>query len=475
MLLRKVGDEMNKWRKHTEKKNLGNQGFSLIELLISIAILVLLMIPLMNNFIRSMQMNEKADDIQKQSNLAANIMEGLKNLNMSETIYQFTTGKTSFNVITDEAGNPIVEENAIKVLEYDASTNLYSEVNPADYSNIEGQAIYYFAIHGIPVDGTAYDALIKMNSNTYRPEGSATLNKYPMPDAIKLDEMVNGLLFSKGQADTDTMDNNALNTYLQWGKAYALELFYQSSEYLDYQANYLGWVNEYEEAQMQGKPEADLPSPPSKPTFNEADYQDYCDLGRVNSKITKTMKITVSQEGEKASNPLNKNMVEYQINYKCNWPSGSTLESAQEYQVSVKDYEIPIENIYLFYKPSTFANFNFDVVEINNITPLYTINFYAADQVQVDAIIPITPKLIISTHLDDKVSVYTNIDKTSMNVKLLVDGNDKTIDLNQGIVKAEEKVRLYEATVQIFEYVNTTNIANKYKEQIYTLTSTREK
>jgi len=466
---------MNKWRKYKAKKTLGNQGFSLIELLISIAILVLLMIPLMNNFIRSMQMNEKADDIQKQSNLAASIMEGLKNLNMSETIYQFTTGKTSFNVITDDEDQPIVEESAIKVLEYDESTNLYSEVNPADYSNLEGQAIYYFAIHGIPVGGTAYDALIKMNSNTYRPEGSDTLNKYPMPDAIKLDDMANGLLFSNGQSETDTMDNNALNTYLQWGKAYAMELFYQSSEYLDYQANYLGWVNEYEEAQMQGKPDTDLPLAPSQPTFNEADYLDYCDPGRVNSKITKTMKITVTQEGEKASNPLNKNMVEYQINYKCNWPSGSTLESIQEYPVSVKDFEIPIENIYLFYKPSIFANYNFDEVEINNLTPMYAINFYAADQVQVGAIIPKAPKLIISKHLDDKVSVYTNIDKTSMNVKLLVDGNDKTTELNQRIVKVETKDRLYEATVQIYKFVDTTDITNKYKEELYTLTSTREK
>jgi type II secretory pathway pseudopilin PulG len=45
-----------------------------VELIISIAILAIVMIPIMGNFFRSMQLNKKAEDLQVQSNLASNIM-----------------------------------------------------------------------------------------------------------------------------------------------------------------------------------------------------------------------------------------------------------------------------------------------------------------------------------------------------------------------------------------------------------------
>lgn len=47
---------------------LNNRGFSLVELLISIAVLVIIMVPLMGNFIRSMQINKKSERYQIQSN-----------------------------------------------------------------------------------------------------------------------------------------------------------------------------------------------------------------------------------------------------------------------------------------------------------------------------------------------------------------------------------------------------------------------
>jgi hypothetical protein len=401
-------------------------------------------------------------------------MEGLKNLDMKETIEQFTTGKAAFDIITDGEGHPIVEESAIKALRYDEATNLYSEVAPEDYSDLEGQATYYFAINGIDTGGTAYDALIQMNATTYRPESSNTLNKYPMPDAIKLDGMANGLLFSNGQSDTDTMDDYALTIFLQWGEEYAENSYYTSSSYIaaqnSYQAAYLEWLNACEIAEIDGTDPGSAPVGPS--AFEAADYPDYCDPATVKAKITKSMKISIAQEGKKATNINNTNQIEYQINYECDWPADSSLERLQEYPVSIKDYENPVENIYLFYRPSAFVNSNFDVVEVNNITPEYAVNFYAADQIQVGP--TILPKLTIKKQESDNVSVFTNIDKTSMNVILLVDGFNKTSELNQGIVKAEAKDRIYEVIVQLYHYVDTTNIADKYKEEIYTLTSTRE-
>ncbi len=460
--MEKVGDEMIKRKREvipkTISKNQNNEGFSLIELLISITILVLVMIPLMNSFVRSMQLNERAEDIQVESNLAASIMEGLKNLNTKETIKQFTGSTVPFDIITDKNG--VLGISKIKVLNY--SGGVYGVVKPEDYASLDGQATYYFAICGIQEGGTTYDALIKLDSDTlaYRPVSSTTMNKYPMPDAITLDAMTNGLLFSNGQTDADTMDNVALTTFLQMGEAYARELFEHSSANLTYQADCMQYEIDYTNALAAG---STLPTAPTVVTFDPISYPDYCDSDTVKADIIKTMSITISEDTVDS--------IEYKINYECNWPTGSTLERTLSYPVSVKNYAKPIENVYLFYKPSVFTNF--DVVKVNQtyIDNPNPINFYAAYQQLGTSLLP---KLTISTRSSDNISVFTNIDIDTSGVEHKVDDIVRPEMMNQGLINTEVKNRIYEITVQLYEYVDSTNIPDKFKNELYTLKSTRE-
>lgn len=66
-------------KKQKNQRALFNAGFSLLEVILSMAILAILSIPLMSYFTQSMKYNAKMADKQHASNLAQEVMENLKN------------------------------------------------------------------------------------------------------------------------------------------------------------------------------------------------------------------------------------------------------------------------------------------------------------------------------------------------------------------------------------------------------------
>lgn len=66
-------------KKQQNQRVLSNAGFSLLEVILSMAILAILSIPLMSYFTQSMEYNAKMADKQHASNLAQEVMENLKN------------------------------------------------------------------------------------------------------------------------------------------------------------------------------------------------------------------------------------------------------------------------------------------------------------------------------------------------------------------------------------------------------------
>ena len=66
-------------KKQQNQRTLSNAGFSLLEVILSMAILAILSIPLLSYFTQSMKYNAKMADKQHASNLAQEVMENLKN------------------------------------------------------------------------------------------------------------------------------------------------------------------------------------------------------------------------------------------------------------------------------------------------------------------------------------------------------------------------------------------------------------
>ncbi|MBH1939786.1 prepilin-type N-terminal cleavage/methylation domain-containing protein [Mobilitalea sibirica] len=446
---------MEKSRIHKKPLKMNNKGFSLVELLISIVVLVIIMVPLMNNFFRSMIMNKKAEAYQVQSNLAASIMEGLKDLTMDETIAQFNGG---FSMLTEIPGSLSIGE-AVQLEEVPGG------YNKSDIPLYE-QSTYYFAIHDIKVGGTAYDAFIKMNPQTYK-NAADTMNNFSMPDVINLDEKANGFLFSTGVSETDTVDANALAAFVALGRDYAYKLW-KETVYQAYLDAKLLWDEEREIAEMEGSP---LPTPLPIPSFdiNDPTYEDYCKETIIKTYITKTMKISVSDD-----------VIDYQINYQCEWPISTTgLDTVINYPICTKSYaETSLQNIYLFYTPSDFQASKEDVIELGNPGG-DSLHFFVARQ-NVMAI-PLGKGIKINQLADDAVEVYIDNEQFSdpitgnLLAESVIAGTPMGMgDITPDMMKSEKKDRIYDVTISIYPYEDGEPM-NKYQRELYRLQSTREK
>ncbi len=470
---------MKKNRNHSETMKTNNQGFSLIELLVSIAILVIVMVPLMNNFFSSMKMNREAEAIQKRSNLAANIIEGLKSFDMTQTIGQFTGSVEDFNIIEDLSS--IEVDDILMRLQLDSGGYIKYVENP-----LEEQSTYYFGMNGIEEDNRAYDVLIKMDAQPYQyieSHDGYLMNNYPMPDIINLDEQTNGMLFSNVWLDdTGTMyiteaeglkniDQVTLLTFQERGTVYARQLWEKSPEYLNYQEEKALWRQEYQQAVIDKAkdPSVDLPEKPSEPQFNASapEYAIYCDISSITSLITKTMKIEVSEYTDAESK---RSKISYQVQYQCAW-TPDDIDKSITYLVKDQNYATLLQHIYLFYEPSIYDSLHFDEIEINNSNPANPVNLYIAKQ---ENLMDPNIKIIRSTE-SDNVKSFTNLPDEQVKVQIggfeIIDPTHKGITTE--IIDTKKENRLYAVTVQICTY-QVGQPKDKYKEVLCTLQSTRE-
>lgn len=137
-----------------------NSGFSLIEVLVSIAILSIIIIPLLSGFLFSARVNGKSKQIQSQSRLAGSILEDIKGKSLSEI----------------------------------AST--YND--SVDRSSTED--VMYYGKKNLTIDGYRYDVLIKLDATSYIQENPTDpggekigYNTFRMPIIAEIDKDSNVL------------------------------------------------------------------------------------------------------------------------------------------------------------------------------------------------------------------------------------------------------------------------------------------
>ncbi len=439
-------------------EGLNNRGFSLVELLISIAILVIVMVPLMSNFFRSTQMNKKAERLQIQSNLAASILEGLKASDMTAILEQFT-GARPFELISESISGGV--------------SRLYYEDGVLQDTPPPGeQTDYYFAINGIQAGGSVYHAFITIDPLSYKDESAGKMNSYPMPEPINLDGKMNALLFSSGSesGEATAYDEHALTSFGQWGRAYAQRKLEQSPEYQSYLTDYNRYLDIIEENALKTPRPADPPMP-TEPTLEsyaalpgKGDYLYYFDQGYLRQIITKTMRVTVNME-----------TVTYELEYNCAWPKGpqapqeigeDNVQSSIVHSISVKTYAKPVQNVYLFYTPSEFqAVHQADTALLRNMDAANPVSFYVAKQGTV------TNPITISRE-GGNISAYTDILFFHSYVDGAIEAGQGTV--NSNIIRTQPKDRIYQVKIDICKYVDTPYLNQMYKEVEYTLEGTME-
>lgn len=162
-------------------KRMDNKGFTLVELLIAIAIIAIIVSPILDGIVTSMRVNKKSDALQKETAMANTVMEGMENMslediavklsvNNSDIADMFPAGVCDNSSVLGEittGSKCITEKNAgtKTVTKADGST-VEVPVYSYDFNkNTAGK--YVFALNDMKYDGETYDVRVTLDaSNT---------------------------------------------------------------------------------------------------------------------------------------------------------------------------------------------------------------------------------------------------------------------------------------------------------------------
>lgn len=133
-----------------------NAGFSLVELLIAVIILAIIVVPLLHGFVTSARMNGKARQTQRAVTVAQDLMEGLKAYDIEELKEQFNHPENGFYVIESKLIKGSIGEDT------DREQN-----DPAYRGDPDMPGVYYFTLEGVQIQGSEFDALIRIDARNY--------------------------------------------------------------------------------------------------------------------------------------------------------------------------------------------------------------------------------------------------------------------------------------------------------------------
>ena len=188
-----------------------NKGFSLIELLISITIMAIIVLPLLNNFVTSAKINSKAKRIQNETFYTQNLLEKLKAESMTDIAAMFDYPE-DFSGLDGQALELYLEVNGeFKVVNEDNKSSVRTSFSDTDgnvdysYKLIEKtDAPYYFALKNISINNRVYDALITLDPTAYIQEDEnniTSFNTFKMPIITELDTEKNILALQENEDD----------------------------------------------------------------------------------------------------------------------------------------------------------------------------------------------------------------------------------------------------------------------------------
>ena len=166
-------------REDIKKKR--SSGFTLVEVLIAVAILSIISIPVLQSFVSVAQVNSKSRRRLSATTIAENLMESCKGISLKEVAAQCDgiTGaaKVPITIVSgDNAGTAFTGS----AYEIKADLSAISTSKTVTYSATEGYRFnassdgkYAFWIHGIKSGGATYDAIVKYELVETRSRGAA--------------------------------------------------------------------------------------------------------------------------------------------------------------------------------------------------------------------------------------------------------------------------------------------------------------
>ncbi len=207
-------------QKHTKKRQLNNEGFSLVELLIAIVILSIIVVPLLHSFVTSARTNAKSRSTMHATAIAEDVMEMFEAHTLEEMsdIYTSDTpvGFTNTAVKDDTTGiwTYTLRDDSTTSGTYDVVVKVdptaYSAVNSVDRVDISNLAGNLNAVYSEAADG-ALEAYSYFGGGLYTPD---IIQKTTRKTEINIDSSkINVTLATGDVVETEVYLVTASTTY----------------------------------------------------------------------------------------------------------------------------------------------------------------------------------------------------------------------------------------------------------------------
>ncbi|MHB8131448.1 MAG: type IV pilus modification PilV family protein [Mobilitalea sp.] len=419
---------------------MNQKGFTLIEVVISIAILTILIVPALSGFTSAAKVNRNAQISQKSATLAGNLMETIKNNRIEELTLEFN-GVNNFQIINSNL-NGYIDSYQMKPFsengfgEYVLVAGSYLRVVPGDglcsvksvglppvytYEPPAGRGKFTFGIENLLDGGYVFDALITLDATIYRdsvkyPE---EMNNYKMPNIMELEEKNLIILDLEGYT-TSWSDNTESALYDNTNSTdhQALEYFKNiQSAYLEY----LESLIDYNVS----------PSPLPIPSYSEDE---------IKAMIAKEIKVNLYKNSIKQTV-----QVDCKVIYSCNLDlnSDGNIEIIN-FNLFSKSSQIPVDsdidtNIYLLYTPSDFLLNDTITVTNDGARAKFTISKQEGTLATGVKINKVEEGFAIT-------SIFTNLSTGDIDA-----GSISNITGHTLITKGEAVDRIYDIRVSVFE------------------------
>lgn len=167
--MRMKGNGETELNKSPEKKN---GGYTLVEIIVAVAILVIVVLPLLHSFVTVARLNAKARKELEATTVAQNVMESIKATPSEELL-------ASSEEMLDGAGNAVLDDAGNPKMKVQVVTD---PANPGNYT------IYY---NQWEVNNKAYRAVVKLDANTYKKAAETDddlYNDMPLADVTSMSD-----------------------------------------------------------------------------------------------------------------------------------------------------------------------------------------------------------------------------------------------------------------------------------------------
>ncbi len=351
-----------------------NGGITLVEVIISMLILAIILVPLLSTFILSSRVNLKSRNQQYATLLGQNVMEGIKNYDLEQIALQFNgiiASGGAFSIVpatslidsSYEIGYYETDQYFIKITESEHQSIGKKETGEV-YFKGNSEDKYYYVLNGVKEGTKNFNVRITISAQNYQggvvSGSSIQQNRFELPDVTMLNlaetALINpssiGIEYKLNDKDysPDYYQDTYDLTYYSLDDA-ALDYFY--NEHMIYQ--YF--------ADLKAKASIPIPTPTSPPKLAKEQVQ---------NKVSRKTIITI---GDLNVDGEDKILVSAKLEYKLSAgehilhePGATDVSKATKIYGGFYENVIfdQLEQIYLFHTPFVLNKWDEDQIIIEN-------------------------------------------------------------------------------------------------------------